>query len=214
MLRSSQPRLRRLHALVLCVLWLVGFELGPGAHIAFHELLAHHHHDSADHVDVDAHDHEHALADEHEHAYLEEHEHAYLEEHEHEHEHAYLDESEYEYLDEHAYLDEHEHIEEHEHGEELADAEELAGQFEPAPVSLPFADDPEILLAEDVARCADDFGHGTHALAHRGIAAMPTPPAWPPVAVAPWAFLSRTSCDPSRVCDRTPSCTRARGPPV
>jgi len=37
---------RRRIALVLTILWIVGFELMPWAHIALHDHLPHHHHDA------------------------------------------------------------------------------------------------------------------------------------------------------------------------
>ena len=54
---------RRRIALVLTILWIVGFELMPWLHIALHDHLPHHHHDAngADIVDDD-HD---AAVDEH-----------------------------------------------------------------------------------------------------------------------------------------------------
>lgn len=65
------PMRRRRVALSLAILWIVGFELLPWAHIALHEHLAHHHHDEngADVLDekpVEAHDDDHDSAvDEH-----------------------------------------------------------------------------------------------------------------------------------------------------
>jgi hypothetical protein len=47
---------RRRIALVLTILWIVGFELMPWAHIALHDHLAHHHHDESGADVLDDHD--------------------------------------------------------------------------------------------------------------------------------------------------------------
>jgi hypothetical protein len=50
------PMTRRRIALVLTILWVVGFELMPWAHIALHDRLAHHHHDESGAEVLDDHD--------------------------------------------------------------------------------------------------------------------------------------------------------------
>lgn len=174
------------------MLWVVGFDVGPGLHVAAHEWLGHHHHGSSSHVAVaeEAHGHEHGG---HEHGGHEHGDHGHEHDaHEHEHEH-----------------DAHEHDAHDEH-DALAAADDDVEFVEPVvgKDALLVAD------AEAVAQCADDFGHGAHSLAHRGVAAFPTPPAWPSVAVATWTPLTRAerSFDPVR--SRAPQCARARGPPV
>ncbi len=71
-----------MNAWLLCLLWMVGFEVGPGLHVAMHEHLGHHHHGPQADVHAEAsHEHEH----EHEHeAHGHEHEHAA---HGHDHDH-------------------------------------------------------------------------------------------------------------------------------
>ncbi len=58
---------RRRVALSLAILWIVGFELLPWAHIALHDHLAHHHHDEngADVLDEQRDDDHDSAVDEH-----------------------------------------------------------------------------------------------------------------------------------------------------
>ncbi len=188
-LRVRHARTRRLYALLCAVLWVLGFDIGPGLHLAAHELLDHHHHGSSSHVDV----HEGEAPEDGAHGH-DEHGH---DEHGHGHGHGHDGEPE------------HGHDENgHEAREHPADA--TPPDFAPV-LSLALDQAP---VAEAVARCADDLSHGAHALAHRGVAASPTSPPWPAIAVAPWVPLNRAerSVDPIR--SRTPRCVRARGPPV
>jgi hypothetical protein len=170
----GQPQFRRLHALLLCVLWVAGFEVGPGLHVAAHDWLEHHHHGSSSHVEV---------------AEREEHGH---DGHGHGHGHGH---------------DGHGHGHGHEgdwHEVEVEFVEPLLGSTD--------------LLAETgrdaVVRCADDFGHGAHSLAHRAVAAFPASPPWPSVAVASWVPLTRAERSVDVIRSRAPRCARARGPPV
>jgi hypothetical protein len=55
---------RKRIALALTILWIVGFEVMPWAHIALHDHLPHHHHDALGATIVDDDDHD-AAVDEH-----------------------------------------------------------------------------------------------------------------------------------------------------
>ena len=55
---------RRRTALALAILWIVGFEVMPWAHIALHDHLPHHHHDAMGATIIDDDDHD-AEVDEH-----------------------------------------------------------------------------------------------------------------------------------------------------
>lgn len=184
----GQLRFRRLHALLLCVLWVAGFEVGPGLHVAAHDWLEHHHHGSSSHVEV-----------------------AEREEHEgHGHGH-----------DGHGH-DGHDGDghDGHGHGGRGHDGHGHGGEGDWHEVEVEFVE-PLLgstdLLAETgrdaVVRCADDFGHGAHSLAHRAVAAFPASPPWPSVAVASWVPLTRAERSVDVIRSRAPQCARARGPP-
>ncbi len=90
---------------------------------------------------------------------------------------------------------------EHDHGH---GAEDKHGHWAP---EVP-ADPPR----DGAGRSRDD--HGAHALAHRSLAAAPTPPPWPPVAEAAVTRHAHAAALTQLVSTRTPQREHARGPPA
>jgi hypothetical protein len=65
---------RELHALAACLMWLLGFEVAPLAHIATHVRGERHHHDAtgATARDAESHEHGHEHGQEHGHVHIHE----------------------------------------------------------------------------------------------------------------------------------------------
>ncbi len=84
----------------------------------------------------------------------------------------------------------------------------------PEPGSSLRAAERQALEVLAVARCRDDAGHGAHALAHRGVAVVSAPSAWPPLARAPLVGRLSTPRAATGPLARRPRHVRARGPPA
>jgi hypothetical protein len=189
---------RRRIALVLTILWIVGFELMPWLHIALHDHLPHHHHDANGADIIDDHDSEvdeHA-ADDHD---AEVDEHGVLV-----HVAAHPDDHDAE-VDEHgvpahtAAHDDDRDPEVDEHG---------------VPVHLAHShghhhrtDDPEVALLRALA-------HGRHSFAHHGIAVpVPAPAITTPLPVDRRPITLAIALQPAWISAPVPEAS-ARGPPA
>jgi hypothetical protein len=73
---------------------------------------------------------------------------------------------------------------------------------------------PRPAVADGPAVSSIDLGHGDHDLLHRGVAALPPPPAMPQVAQAPFAQTIGVPDFPELLLSRAPADARARGPPA